>query len=42
MKKYFLYIAVAIIAILYIAFSIWYRMAVVDSNLPDWIKFIIL
>lgn len=42
MKKYFLYIAVAIIVILYVAFSIWYRVAVANSDLPDWIKFIIL
>lgn len=42
MKKYFFYIAVAIIVILYIVFSIWYRMAVINSDIPDWIKFIIL
>lgn len=42
MKKYFLCIAVAIIVILYVVFSIWYRMAAVNSDLPDWIKFIIL
>lgn len=42
MKKYFLYIVVTIIVILYVAFSIWYRVAVANSDLPDWIKFIIL
>lgn len=42
MKKYFLCIAVAIIVILYVALSIWCRMAVANSDLPYWIKFIIL
>ena len=42
MKKYFFYIAVAIIVILYVALSIWYRMAVVNSDIPDWLKFLIL
>ena len=42
MKKYFLYIAVAIIVVLYIALSIWCRMAVANSDLPDWLKLLIL
>lgn len=42
MKKYFLYIVVAIIVILYVAFSIWFKLTVINSDIPDWIKFIIL
>lgn len=42
MKKYFFCIAVAIIVILYVALSIRYRMAVVNSDIPDWLKLLIL
>ena len=42
MKKYFFCIAVAIIVILYIVFSIWFKLTVINSDIPDWLKFLVL
>ena len=41
MKKYFFCIAVAIIVILYVVFSIWFKLTVINSDTPDWLKFLI-